>query len=510
MAALEARSPAPRRIGPVPWLVVLAVALVPAIGLLALHRWADGRAPDPDALAEIPAPLVDPPLPPDPLANVALSFRRVPEVLSRDLNVERFRGEVAAFLDEVGDRSCASVAVDGTVVGARNADLAVIPASTQKLVVAAVALDVLGADHVFRTSVLASAAPVDGTVAGDLVLLGGGDPVLTSSWYPTSGIERRPVQDGTSLDELADRVRDAGVTRIEGSVLGDGSRHDDERYAPGWGTGVAGLEAGPYGGLMANDSRVLGEDVKADDPAAGAAREFARLLGERGIEVVGGASAGSATSLGASPVELAAIDSAPLDDVVAEMLTTSDNNTAEVLVKEIGAAEAAAGGADGAPVGATRQAGLDVMLERLGRWGVDTAPVVLADGSGLSPDDRLTCDALLTVLERDDVDGPIGSGLAVAGETGTLADVFASSDVAGRLRGKTGTLNNPPFNQDPPAVKALAGYLPVDGGGAVEYALVLNGPTISDQSEYRPVWNAFADTIDTYPSGASPADVGLR
>ncbi len=78
------------------------------------------------------------------------------------------------------------------------------------------------------------------------------------------------------------------------------------------------------------------------------------------------------------------------------------------------------------------------------------------------------------------------------------------------MRGKTGTLNNPPFNVDPPAVKALAGYLPVEGGSAVEYALVLNGPTISDQSEYRAVWDALADALDTYPAGASPADLGPR
>jgi len=57
-------------------------------------------------------------------------------------------------------------------------------------------------------------------------------------------------------------------------------------------------------------------------------------------------------------------------------------------------------------------------------------------------------------------------------------------------------------------VKALAGYLPVEGGGAVEYVLILNGPTISDQSEYRPVWDDLVDTLDTYPSGPTPAELG--
>ena len=85
-----------------------------------------------------------------------------------------------------------------------------------------------------------------------------------------------------------------------------------------------------------------------------------------------------------------------------------------------------------------------------------------------------------------------------------------SQTVAGRLRGKTGTLNNPPFNEDPPAVKALAGYLPVDGGGAVEYVMILNGPTISDQSEYRPLWDQLVDVLVTYPSAAGPDQLGPR
>ena len=64
----------------------------------------------------------------------------------------------------------------------------------------------------------------------------------------------------------------------------------------------------------------------------------------------------------------------------------------------------------------------------------------------------------------------------MAGQTGTLEDVFTDSPVAGRLMAKTGTLANAPFNADPPAVKSLSGYLPVDGGGLIEFAFVLNSP----------------------------------
>ena len=335
------------------------------------------------------------------------------------------------------------------------------------------------------------------------MLVGGGDPLLSSDWYPTSGLERRPVFGHTSLDTLADQVVAAGVSSVSGSVLGLGDRYDDEFVAPGWGPGVAGLDAGPYDALLVNDARVLGEDQRASDPNAGAAREFARLLIERGVSIGGGTSSALEMPAGADAVELASIQSVPLPQVLDEMLLNSDNNTAELMLKEIGLASS--GDAEG-----TRQAGIDAVVAALGSWDVDTTGLRIDDGSGLSLDNRLTCRSLVDVLARYPADGPIGAALPVAGETGALSDVFIGHPVEGRLSGKTGTLNNPPFNADPPAVKALSGYVPVDGGSAVEYALVLNGPTISDQSEYLPVWDDLADVLATYPSGPTPAQLAPR
>jgi D-alanyl-D-alanine carboxypeptidase/D-alanyl-D-alanine-endopeptidase (penicillin-binding protein 4) len=474
---------------------VLGLALVvPAAVLFTLWRWA-GELATTDAAPPTPPPAGTPG---PALATQMLGFRRMPGPVSRSVNVEAFRAEVDAFTAELNDRSCASVSVDGEPVGARNDDVAVIPASTQKLFVAAVALERLGTDFVYTTEARADVEPVGGVVAGDLYLVGGGDPLLSSDWYAESNMERYPVTSPTSLDSLADRVVAAGVTQIDGDVVGDGSRYDDEFYAPGWGIGVAGLEGGPYDALMANDSRVLGEELRAEDPNSAAAREFARLLEERGVTIAGESTSGAAP---AGAAVLAGIDSAPLPAVVAEMLANSDNNTAELIVKELGLADSTPG---------NREAGLAVMLDQLDAWGVESTGLVFADGSGLSPDNRATCAALIEVLRRHDLDSPIGRGLPIAGETGTLDEAFAESPVAGRLRGKTGTLNNPPFNEDPPAVKALAGYLPVEGGGEVEYVLILNGPTISDQSEYRAVWDRLATTLDSYPSGPSPADLGVR
>ena len=486
-----------RRRGPGPVIVLVSVAVVPALALFALHSWssdqqeANDAAPVIDQTVEVSAPS---PV----LSTGVIAFRRAPTIISRELNIGAFTAETSAFLGSLNDRSCGAVSVDGIAVGDRNADLAVIPASNQKLPVAAAALERLGVDHRYTTTVVAPSLPAGGVVAGDLFLVGGGDPLLSSGWYPTSNLELNPVTSPTSLDALADRVVAAGVTSITGSVVGDGSRYDDEYFAPGWGDGVAGLEGGPYDALMANDSRVLGDPLRGSDPNESAAREFTLMLEARGVDIGEAAAAGTAPP---DAVDIASIESAPLSDVIAEMLGNSDNNTAEMVVKELGYTTAAPG---------TREAGLAVVRQQLIDWGVDVTPIVLVDGSGLSLDNRLTCQALLTVLQRTGFDTPIGQGLPIAGQTGTLASIFVDHPIAGRLRGKTGTLNNPPFNVDPPAVKSLAGYLPIEGGSVIEYALVLNGPTVSDQSEYRPTWDALADSLDTYPAGASPAELGPR
>ena len=193
---------------------------------------------------------------------------------------------------------------------------------------------------------MADAPPVGGAIAGDLYLVGGGDPVLSSDWYPTSNMERYPVTSPTRLEALADALGERRRhRRSRGDVVGDASRYDDEYFAPTLGSGVAGLEAGPYDALMANDSRVLFEPLKANDPAHGAAQEFVRMLertrrhGRRGRRSRGTAPA--------TAVELAAIESAPLSDIVGEMLANSDNNTAEMLVKELGFDDSGTGHAGG-------------------------------------------------------------------------------------------------------------------------------------------------------------------
>src|SRR5690606_35873154 len=100
-----------------------------------------------------------------------------------------------------------------------------------KLLTATAALEELGPEHRFRTT-LKGAAPVDGVVAGDAALVGGGDPLLSTPDYAARF--RRQPQIFTDLTTLADAVVDAGIRQINGSVVGDESRYDRERYVAGW------------------------------------------------------------------------------------------------------------------------------------------------------------------------------------------------------------------------------------------------------------------------------------
>ena len=417
-----------------------------------------------------------------------LDYRRIGGQVTNQANANRLGAEIRPLFGFLNGTSCAALSVDDIEVAAFNDALAVIPASTQKILIAAVALDVLGADHRFTTTVRVP-IPNDGVVNGDVFLVGGGDPLLTSDDYPI-GDDAYPAFATTSLDQLADAFVASGIRRINGTVIGDGTRYDNEWVVDGWGAGVAFVSAGPIDALLVNDSRVLGRGGIEEDPNRAAARELARLLGNRNVTVTNGWGSGQASTL---TTVIGTVESAPLSEIVREMLTNSDNNTAEMMLKELGVVEGASG---------TRAAGLAVVDRTLRSWGIPMEGVRLVDGSGLDPENRVTWRALLQVLRRSRGTA-VSSGLAVAGETGTLRDEFVDSPMVGRLFGKTGTLGNPPVDAPPPAVKALAGYVPSADGGTIEFVVIINADQIPD-ADYQSVWAAFADRFATYPAIPDP------
>lgn len=345
-----------------------------------------------------------------------------------------------------------------------NADQPATPASVIKVLTAIVALDALGPDHRFTTAVRAT-PPLDGVVAGDLWLVGGGDPVLgTEAWAATTG---RAVH--TSLDALADRVVASGVRVVEGRVIGDDSRYDRARTVTSWPRRlVVDGESGPLSALLVNDGfRVWGHPgVPFADPAAGAAGVFTELLRNRGVDVRGESASGVAPDSAA----LAAVDSASLDDVVAAMLRDSDNETAELLFKELGRISGQGG---------STAAGEAFVRHRLTSLGLPMDASRVADGSGLSDDNRVACRLLTAALSlRGAV---IAEGLAVAGQSGTLRTRFRGTELEGRLRAKTGSLDG---------VSGLAGFVDTDEGRRLTFALLVNGLPITNSG--RSIQDEFA------------------
>jgi D-alanyl-D-alanine carboxypeptidase/D-alanyl-D-alanine-endopeptidase (penicillin-binding protein 4) len=401
--------------------------------------------------------------PTDGAATPVLSPRRVPALLAAGRAERRLEEDLGALAGDSPASSCLVVAEGPRRLFEARPELPLVPASTLKLVTATAALDRLGTDTRYRTRVVVEEAPDDGAV-DDLWLVGGGDPVLaTADW--AASLRHQPALH-TSLEALADDVVAAGVRTVRGRVLGDESRYDDVRTGRDWPASASSSgRLGPLSALFVNDGVATGPGGPTPfaDPAAGAAGVFADLLRRRGV-AVGQAGAGRVPDEGE---EVAAVESAPMGDVVASMVRESDNASAELLTKELGLQEAGEG---------STAAGVGVLRDVMADAGLPLDGVALVDGSGLSRSDRLTCGLLTALLGEAGTGSALDRSLAVAGRTGSLTERFLGTPLVGRLRGKTGSLNG---------VETLAGVVETDSGRALSFAYLLNGPGASDEAAAR-------------------------
>jgi D-alanyl-D-alanine carboxypeptidase/D-alanyl-D-alanine-endopeptidase (penicillin-binding protein 4) len=424
-------------------------------------------------------------------ATPVLSARRAPELIAAPVADRRLAGELQAWLGASPAGTCLVVDDEGRNVFSHNPTAALTGASTQKLLTATGLLLAVGPDATFRTDAVAAAPPQGGVVAGDLFVVGGGPADLGTADWPTMSPGTRPrvVHD---IDALVRAIAAAGVTRIEGSVVGDGSRYDDQLYQSTLAQRFIDQDqVGPIDALMVNDgfagfspARDNAGTVPAADPAADAARVLTERLEANGITVAGAPRSGTAPE-GAATV--ASFDSPPVSQLVAEMLTTSDNEAAEAALKEIGASAGDAG---------TWAAGAAALTSLLADAGVPLDGVRVADGSGLTIRNALTCRALVDVLSLEGTGPVVRAGLAVAGETGTLAERWQGTPVAGRLRAKTGTLRN---------VTALAGEITPTQGGSVTFAYVANVPDPNEIDAGDVRLDELAGILVAYPRGVDLA-----
>jgi D-alanyl-D-alanine carboxypeptidase/D-alanyl-D-alanine-endopeptidase (penicillin-binding protein 4) len=397
----------------------------------------------------------------------------------------------------------------GEPVLLRHAERPMVPASNQKLIVAAAALAHWGPAYRFETPVFIDGKlAADGTLLGTLWIEGAGDPSLVSE----------------SLWKLAEEVRLRGIEKIRGGIGVDPSYFDGLRFHPDWEPLSARAYHAPTGAFAANYSSFRVEVIPAVT-LGGPARvriapgvpylrpkAVAVTLGEGGrarieveplpdgsgdrVRVSGSVPAGDGPQtywravsqperyaaeilraqlqaqgiavsgsirIGKRPpdaVELLRFEGEALRTIVERLNKFSNNFIADQLVKNLGAARFG-------PPGSWRK-GREALNAYLRGLGIDERSVVLADGSGLSPRNRVS-PALLVRVIRDAArrfsSGPeFLASLPLAGLDGTLEDRM---DEAPRpLRGKTGHLRH---------VSSLSGVFPDPSGRRLAFALIVNG-----------------------------------
>jgi D-alanyl-D-alanine carboxypeptidase/D-alanyl-D-alanine-endopeptidase (penicillin-binding protein 4) len=355
-----------------------------------------------------------------------------------------------------------------------------IPASTLKLFTTTAALEVMGGDHVFTTSSVLAAERQGGLPK--VVLVGGGDPLLASRPSRDDAPDPAPA---TLADLATETARVLAVRGISKVSLGyDVSRYDGPSESPDWEPSYVPDEVPPISPLWADEG--VDPDDPYDyslDPAGLATETFATELEKRGVKVVGSVSEAS----GAGGQPLGVVHSAPLRDIVGHILDLSDNAGAEILLREV----AVATGQPASFVG-----GAEAVRQVLAGLGVPMHAVETYDGSGLSRSNRVTLDAMLTVLRlaSDDEHPELRdavSQLSVAGFTGTLAFRFVVGDATaglGWVRAKTGTLSN---------VHGLAGTTVDRDGVAIAFVALVDQVPLQDTLDARSILDEIAAAVSS-------------
>jgi serine-type D-Ala-D-Ala carboxypeptidase/endopeptidase (penicillin-binding protein 4) len=461
-----------------PWLRV-AVSLAVAVWAISLGLPAASARPAAETSAAVML-----------AGTPVFSIRRLPTWVETEAAEQRLQTALSgvvtpAELGPTNANGCVLATQGSQVLYSANASELFVPASNLKLLTATAVLDRLGPSDRLVTQVRGQQAPERGVIYGNLYLVGGGDPLLRTASYAASLYPKQPLY--TSLDQLALAVRQAGVTEVTGSVVGDDSRYDDQRTVATWKPiYTTEGDVGPLSALDVNDGFVpkppppppgaktppttaapsstaseFAYDAAADPPGTAAAA-FMQLLAQDGVRVEGGSTSGVAPA--GAPL-ITSIASAPLGEEVDQMLTVSDDTAAELFTKELGYRESGSG---------TTAAGTADIRADLADDGLPVSQLVNVDGSGLDRGDRASCNLIVDTLRRDGTAGVIAAGLPIAGRTGTLVDRMLGTPAVGRVHAKTGTLDG---------VVALSGFVtptvasaPVDPlRQPVLFSILLNG-----------------------------------
>ena len=405
----------------------------------------------------------------------------------------------------------------GDVLFAHRGDQLMMPASTMKIITLAVAAERLGWDYSYETRLLSAAPVVEGMLRGDLIVRGSGDPTINTN-----------AGNGTpTFDAWAETLLGAGITAIDGRVIGDDNLVEDA--APGFGWSWDDLPYGfaTLGGalvhhdnvalLTVHPGSVAGEEaVIAVGPPASGVRVVNRVetvlpdskaelaltqMPDGTLEVLGTVPASAApvfrtasvpnptvffvrglkrtlqtwgVDVSGDAVDLDEVDAAVVDAGLRVLASHRSPPLSDIAGTLMGVsqnlyAEALLRTLDQDRRPRTAEAGREVVREVLESWGVDPSRVIVADGSGLSRYNYVTARTLVDVLQRMHDDprhaSPFLDALPVAARSGTLEARLTGTAAAGKVQAKTGSMSN---------VRALSGYATSADGETLAFAILAN------------------------------------
>lgn len=418
--------------------IALVAALVAVAAVLTHHDTSSAQAPPGHALASS-KPGVVPVSDSAPVPTAAVLAAALAGPVA-DPNLGNVTGRVTDA--ETGDQ-----------LWEHRADVPLLPASTNKTLTTGAALLALNRDERVTTTVVAADQT---SQPGVVVLVGGGDPILSAApagqetWY----------RGAARISDLADQVRKSGIAVT--AVQVDDSLYSGPDFAPGWDPAdIDGGDIAPMQSVMIDAGRIQPTTVdsaRSRTPALDAGRALAVALKVDPAKVTMAPNPPSGR-------QLASVQSAPLIERLRQMMNASDNVMAESIAREVAKAT-------GRPM--SFAGAVDAVTNKLAGAGVDMTGATLMDSSGLSVLDRLTAKTLDEVVQAaagpDHPDmRPLLDVLPIAGGSGTLSDRFLGGDPkvssAGWLRAKTGSLT---------AINSLAGVVTDASGRVLTFAFISN------------------------------------
>ena len=322
---------------------------------------------------------------------------------------------------------------DGLPLYAVNAAQRMRPASCQKVVTAITALDCLGGDYQLRTEFRTKGKVVNGVLQGDLIVVGGMDPMVSPD----------------ELFEAAQNIRQKqGIESITGGIVYDLSMREDKPLGWGW---CWDDDYGPLSALLVN-----GKDTFE--------KNWLQALSQAGIKV--NSKGKGQTAGGREQAKTVYSIRHSKDELLNPMMKNSNNIYAECLFYQT----AAFGGKKGA---GHKEAGQRTE-QLLSKIGLDPSPYRIADGSGLSLYNYVSAEMLVALLgyawRNESIKEHLLTSLPISGFDGTLKSRMTGTEADGNVRAKTGTVTG---------ISSLAGYITAANGHTLAFAIINQGVSSS-------------------------------